>query len=179
MNNTQKDNYEELDQYDYLDGEYIEKVADRYNLLIGQFLIDFSYLEHEINLAIAEIIHDDFAETGYVIIEKLQVHDKIELLYKMYVRFESFKDKKNKDILDKIQQQLKSVNTFRNNIVHANWQSLSRDGFVRTKIIVDNDEGFVKFKKVQITPKIIREKIKEIRKLIEQLDEYKEIVLLF
>ena len=58
--------------------------------------------------------------------------------------------------------------------MHANWQSLSDKGFVRTKIIVDNQDGYVKFKKTKITPKIIREKIKEIDELIQEIDEYKE-----
>jgi len=47
---------------------------------------------------------------------------------------------------------------FRNNMVHAHWQTITRDGFVRTKIVVDNQDGYVKFKNTQITPKIIRDK---------------------
>jgi hypothetical protein len=116
---------------------------------------------------------------GFVIIEKLTTSNKIELFYKMYVRLESLKDKKNKDILNQITKQLESLNIFRNNIVHANWQSLTKDGFVRTKIVVDNQEGYVKFKKVEITPKIIRQKIKEIEKLVDQLDKYKETAFQF
>lgn len=172
--NQQKESYDELDQYDYIDGEYLEKVVDKYSPLIGLFLINFSILEHELNLAIADFISDRAHEKGFVIIEKLTTSNKIELFYKMYVRLESFKDKKNKDVLNKIRKKLESLNTFRNGIVHANWQSLSKDGFVRTKIVVDNQVGYVKFKKVQITPKIIRPKIKEIERLTDQIDKYKE-----
>ncbi|PIY72191.1 hypothetical protein COY87_02255 [Candidatus Roizmanbacteria bacterium CG_4_10_14_0_8_um_filter_33_9] len=169
-----KNDYDELEQYDYSDGEYLEKVVDKYSPLVGLFLVNFSILEQDLNLAIADFMHDDCHETGFVIIEKLTTSNKIELFYKMYVRLESFKDKKNKEVLDKIKKQLETLNSFRNNIVHANWQSLTKGGFVRTKIVVDNQEGYVKFKKVKITPKIIRQKIKEIEKLINQIDKYKE-----
>ncbi|MFH1683979.1 MAG: hypothetical protein ABIA67_03765 [Candidatus Margulisiibacteriota bacterium] len=60
--------------------------------------------------------------------------------------------------------------------MHANWQSLTKDGFVRTKIVVDKEDGYVKFKKVEITPKILRTKIKEIHGLINQIEEYKDKV---
>jgi hypothetical protein len=174
-----KNDYDELEQDDYLDGEYLEKVIDKYTPLIGSFLVNFSILEQDLNLAIAEFIHDDYPETGFVIIEKVTTSNKIELFYKMYVRLESFNDKKNKEILDKIRKQLNSLNSFRNSIVHANWQSLTKDGFVRTKIVVDNQEGYIKFKKIEITPKIIRQKIKEIDRLVEQIYKYKEVAFQF
>jgi len=104
--NEQKNNYDALEQYDYIDGEYLEKVVDKYCPLIGLFLINFSILEHELNLAIADFISDRAHETGFVIIEKITTSNKIELFYKMYVRLESFKEKKNKDILNKIKGKL-------------------------------------------------------------------------
>lgn len=166
--------YDELDQYDFSDGEYLEKVAKKFFPLIGEFLISFSILEQELNLAIADVFHDDCHETGFVIIEKLTTSNKIDLFYKMYVRLESFNNKKHKTILDKLRNQLNDLNSFRNNIVHANWQSLSKDGYVRAKIVVDTDEGFVKFKKVLMPPKIIRQKIREIDGLSDKIEEYKE-----
>ena len=174
-----KEDYDELEQYAYPDSEYLEKVADRYSSPIGLFLINFSILEHDLNIAIAEFLHDDAHETGFVILEKLTTGNKIDLFYKMYVRLESFKDKKNKEVLNKIREQLEVLNTFRNNIVHANWQSLTKTGFVWTKIVVDNQEGYVKFRKVQITPKIIRQKIREIEKLTDLMDNYKETAFQF
>lgn len=173
MDKNQKD-YDELEQYDFSDGEYLEKVADKYFPLVGEFLISFSILEQELNIAIADFLHDDCHETGFVIIEKLTTSNKIDLFYKMYVRLESFNNKKHKAILDKLRNQLNELNSFRNNIVHANWQSLTKEGYVRAKIVVDTDEGFVKFKKVLMTPKVIKQKIKEIDGLSEKIDEYKE-----
>lgn len=171
-----KCHYEELEQFDYIDGDYLDKVFRKYVSQIGLFLIKFSVLEHELNLAIADILGDDYHETGYVIIEKLTTSNKIDLFYKMYARFHSCIDKyNNKEMLNIIVKQLDSLNMFRNNIVHANWQSLTKDGLVRTKIIVDNQEGFVKFKKIEITPNVIRSRIKEIDSLIESIDKYKEV----
>lgn len=177
--NNQDENYEELDQYDYSDGEYLERVASKYTEPIGLFLLSFSLLEQELNIAVADFISDRAHEMGFVVIEKLTTANKIELFYKMYVRLESFKDKKNKEVLNKIRDQLQELNSFRNNLVHANWQSLAKDGHVRTKIVVDNQEGFVKFRRVQITPKIIKQRIKEIEKLIDLIDNYKESAFRF
>jgi hypothetical protein len=172
--NKKLNNYDGLDQYDFSDGKYLEKVASKYFPLIGEFLIGFSILEQDLNIAIADSLYDGYHETGFVIIEKLTTSNKIDLFYKMYVRLESFNNKKHKAILVEIKRQLVELNSFRNSIVHANWQSLTKKGFVRTKILVDNEEGFVKFKKIEIKPRIIRQKINEVDKLLEQIDEYKE-----
>ena len=176
---TISDKYDELEQYDYADEEYLEKVAGKYSPLIGLFLINFSLLEHDLNLAIADCVNDRCHEPGFVVIEHLTIHNKIEMFYKMYVRLESCKDKKNIEVLKKIKEQLFLINSFRNNVVHANWQTLTKNGFVRTKIVVDNQEGYVKFKKVLITPKIIRQKIKETEKLIGLIDKYKKTAFVF
>jgi hypothetical protein len=177
---TQTHTFENLEQYDdYHDGEYLDKVVDKYSPLLGSFLLNFSILEQELNLAVIKFINNRSDEMGFMIIEKLTVSNKIDLFYKMYLRLESFKTKNAKKSLNKIKQQLEELNSFRNSIVHANWQSLTKNGFVRTKIIVDNQEGYVKFKKVETTPKIIKLKIKEIKKLIDQIDEYREIALQF
>lgn len=169
-----KENYEKLDQTDYVDGEYLEKVVERYTPLVGRFLIEFSYLEHELNLSIADFIHDDAHEIGYMVIERLSIDNKIDLFFKMYIRVESENIRKDLKKITTIKESLKLINSFRNCLVHANWQTLTKDGLVRTKIVVDNQNGYVKFKKIEMTPKTIRGKIKEIYKLIEEIEKYKE-----
>lgn len=169
-----KCDYETLGQYDYYDEEHLEKVVEKYSFLIGLFVVKFSSLEHEIDVAISEFFGDDYHETGYVIIENLSISNKIDLLYKIYARLESFNEKKHKQLLDQIKNRLAAINTFRNFIVHANWETLTKEGFVRVKIMVDNQEGFVKLKKIQITPKIIRDNIKEISKLLDAICNYRE-----
>ncbi len=147
--------YEELEQYDIVIEEYIDRVADKYSRLIGLFLIEFSKLEHELNVTIADALSEHAHDMGYMVIENLSMKNKIDLFYKFYLWMVTIKEMKSKDILDKIRLQLENINTFRNSIVHANWQTLSRNGYVRTKIVIDNQEGYIKFKKVNITTKLI------------------------
>ena len=168
--------YDELQQYDFPDGKYLERVADKFTPLIGLFMIKFSYLEHDLNLAIADIFGDDYHSTGFVVIEKLTMANKIDMFNKMYANLEFCTDQKSKTVLNKIVEEITILNTFRNNIVHANWQTLTKAGFVRSKIVVDNQDGLVKFKNVEMQPKIIRQMIRRIDKLLDHLYEYKEKV---
>jgi hypothetical protein len=172
-----KCDYKELEQYDYYDEDYLEKVIEKYSFLVGLFIIRFSSLEHEIDTFIADRFGDDYHETGYVIIENLSISNKIDLFYKMYLRIESLKEKNNRKTLENIKNRLIAMNTFRNFIAHANWGSLTKDGFVRVKIMVDNQEGYVKLKNIQITTKILRDNLKEIDKLLNLIFKYKESAL--
>jgi len=74
---------EKLDQYDYFDGDYIEKssVFVDYSYAIGELVISFNNLDHEINIAIADIFGSDFHYFGYLITEKLSFINKIDLFY--------------------------------------------------------------------------------------------------
>ena len=166
--------FEELEQIDYLENAYLERVIGTYSRLIGLFLIKFSYLEHEINVAIADFIHDDAHDTGYIIIERLTVGNKIDLFYRLYLQLSALTNKKYQDRLLKIKKQLEEINSFRNNIVHANWQSLTKDRFVRTKILTDPDEGRVKFRKIKMDTELIKSKIRKIDSLINRIDNYIE-----
>jgi hypothetical protein len=167
---------EELEQFDYLDNEYFEKVIGAYSRLIGLFLIKFSYLEHEINLAIADVIQDRAHNSGYIVIERLTVANKIDLFYRLYLQLAAFGGKKNKERLLKIKKQLEYMNTFRNNIVHANWQSLTKKRFVRTKIMTDPNEGQIKFRNIKIDTPMIRSNIRKMDSLINRIDTFKEKV---
>lgn len=167
--------FEHLDQYDTLYGEHLYKVIKKYSSSIGLFLITFSELEHELNLAIADYLHHGSHDFGYIIVERLTIYNKIDLFYKTYRTLEvHLHNNKKRQTLNKIKKQLDSLNTFRNYIAHANWQSLTKDGFVRTKIIVDSQEGSIKFRKIKITPSIIGKKINETEKLLTIIDNYKE-----
>lgn len=170
---------ETLDQYDLIVNDDLAAVKKKYSELIGRFLICFSSLEHDLNISIAEIIHDRTHETGYVVIEGMTFNNKIQLFYKLYSRLESATEKRFAHKLKYIKQSLSSINSFRNNIAHANWLSVSPAGFVRIKIIVDSEDGYVAFKKAKILPGMIREKIKEIEKLSDFLFEYQEEVMKF
>ena len=166
-----------MDQYDYIFDEYIYNVSDKYSKLIGSFIIKFSELEHELNTAIADLSFDDCHEPGYLITEKLSVRNKIDLFYRMCIERSVYKGGNSKERLKKIKVWFDSINTFRNNLVHANWLTLKKNGYVRIKFVVDSENGYIKFKSIKITPKIIREKIREIEKRINMIDEYKDDIL--
>ena len=170
---SQKD-FEQLDQYDFIDGEYLEKVKDKYASLIGLFLMRFSELEHSLNLCIAEIVNSRAHDPGYAVVERLTVDNKIELFYKMYLHLVSNTNKEKKVLLQSLRDGLKSSNKFRNGLVHANWLSLKKDGSIRSKITTDSEEGYIKFQISTITPKTIRDELKSLQSLIGKLDAFCE-----
>jgi hypothetical protein len=167
---------EELEQTDYLDNDYLEKVMGTYSRLIGLFLIKFSCLEHAVNVAIADIIHDDAHDTGYIIIERLTAGNKIDLFYRLYLQLAAVTNKKWKERLSKIKKQLEEMNSFRNKIVHANWQSLDKDRFVRTKIITDPEEGRIKFRRIKMDTELIKSKIRKMDTLINRIENYTDSI---
>lgn len=170
---------ETLEQLDYFEDEYIDKVFDKYSKFVGQFLIEFSRLEHSFNLVIAEFFGDDYHDTGYIVIKRLMFSNKIELFYDLYLGMILSLEKMQKKakILLTIKKRLENISIFRNRVVHANWSSLNKDGFVRTKIIIDYKlDGMVKFERVKITPKIIKKNIVEINKLIDVMENFGETI---
>lgn len=165
-------NYDELEQYYYVNSEYIEQKEKKYSSLIGKFVINFSRLENEINLAIADIMFDDDHSLGFSVITELTFSRKINFFYHNFILQEQFKHNNKIKFLNTLKNNLVEVNSFRNSVIHANWESLTKEGFVHTKILLDS--GFVKFKKVKLTPQIIRQNIKKIDKLLHLIDKYKE-----
>lgn len=170
------DQLTELEQYDYIDDDYFEQAVSKYSSLIGEFLMHFSYLEHELEIAIAEFVNDRSHDVGYLFITKIdRMSDKIDLFYKYYKMFEHFTDKESTQ-LKEIVKALKSMSEFRNHLAHAKWQSIKKDGVVRVKVKSDKSTGVIQFKNVIIKPKDIRAKIKEIDRLVDKIDRYREKV---
>ena len=169
--------YEELDEYDsYWEGDVIGEREKRYARYIGTFLIRFSNLEYNLDMELADLINDSFHYEGYIIIKDLQMAKKIELFYNLLLPMLNFveKDKKQKikELLS-IEKELKYLNTLRNKIAHAKWNTLDASGYVRldTKL---KEDGFVQFKRFKITQGIIKSGIKRIEPLIERLDNFTE-----
>lgn len=165
---------EDLDQFDYFNAAETRTVAKKYARSIGIFLINFSELEHILNLAIAEILGNGRShDIGYVVIERLSTQNKIELFHKTYTRLAgSLQKSKNK--VDAVAKKLKELNKFRNYLVHANWLSVDTGGFVRTKLVVGSDDGYVRFRKTKITPSIIAREIRAIQSLILEIPDLYE-----
>lgn len=168
--------YEELEQYDFIEDDYIEEVSGKYGKLIGLFLINFSRLEHVLNQAIADFIFDRAHEPGYFILGYLSIINKIDYYVKHHIRILEFVSELSKDRIKNLKKKLLEMNEFRNSIAHANWSTLNKKGYVRTKIHVDNNNGLVKFKNIKITPDILKENIVNIEDLIEEIYEIQEVV---
>ena len=166
--------FETLEQYDFVDDEYLEKVKGKYASIIGLFLMRFSGLEHSLNLAIAEIINSRAHDPGYAVVERLTIDNKIELFYKMYLHLVSNTNKKKLLLLKSLRDKLKASNKFRNVLVHANWLSLKKDGYVRSKITTDNEEGYIKFQISKVTTNIIKMETKNLISLVDSLDDFCE-----
>lgn len=171
--NNQYDDLSE-NQYYIFDGDHLDKKIKKYAELIGLVFINFSKLEHELNLAIAEYLGDDMLELGFNIIERFNMSNKINLFYKLYVQGESTLINDERKTLDIIIKELKELSTFRNYIAHANWQTLTKEGFVHAKIVVDTDDGFVKFKKVDVSIPELSKGIKKIVRLTRKIEQYKD-----
>ncbi len=170
------DQITDLEQYDYIDDDYFEKAVDKYSSLIGEFFMHFSYLEHEIEIAIAEFVSNRSHDVGYLFITKIdRMSDKIDLFYKYYKMLEHCMDKESIE-LKEIVKALITISEFRNNLAHAKWQSVQKDGTVRVKVKSDKSTGVIQFKNVIIKPKDIRARIKEIDRLIDKIDRYTEKV---
>jgi hypothetical protein len=114
-----------------------------------------------------------------MIIEDFTFANKIRFFYKIYNLRETWAKKGNKKLLTRITNDLKQVNTFRNHVVHANWQTLDKDGFVRIKIETDNGDARIKARKEQIKPKTIRTMINNTDRLIDRIDRYHEKALAY
>lgn len=170
---------EHLEQIDYVDDSYVVEVEEDYGLYVGVFFMRFSSLEHSLNISIADVLGDDWHSRGYMIIERLTMSNKIDLFKKLFSELLSFQGKRGKEKLKAILNSIEDLNKFRNYLAHANWSTLDKDGYVRTKIQIDNDVGQVNFKKVKITISMINQKINSIIKTIDSLEEFSEKALGF
>jgi hypothetical protein len=172
IKDSTKENINSLEHPDYFDDTNFLKVESQYTELIGQLLIDFSYLEHLLNCVIAEFINKDNFSTGYSILETQNINQKIELFYKFYVTLISSENSALKEELIELKKELIRVKTLRNNIVHANWQTMDSRHYTRTKIIVESGFGNVTFKNIQITPRIIKSNILKIGVLMDRIWDF-------
>ena len=160
---------EQLDQYDYQVENYIEKRQTRYALAIGQFLINFSCLEHELGRGIAEIINERSHGAGYQVIRGLRFIAKVELFKDMYTSMILPIKPVFRGELSSIVKDLGALNKFRNQVAHSDWSTLTKDYYVRTSIITDDTDGYVKFQLVKMTPTLIKRYAKKVESVYNKL----------
>ena len=159
-----------LEQFDFAGGDYVDKVARRYEARIGRFLMRFSELEHNLDIAIVEGVLDRAHSLGYLVIEGHTLNTKIELFRKLYQAYTKAVVPSRMKKLRGLVKRLHEARVFRNYVAHANWRTLERSGYVRTR--VGEKEGDVVFKKVRITPSSLEAWHRRIVRLDELLDEF-------
>src|SRR6185436_20540412 len=103
-----KKKFEILDQYDNIDEEYIGETSPAYIEAIGLFVLEFSALEHSINIQVAEQINDRAHFPGYQVVELLSTRDRIELLSRLVGSYlfhiKSKNQKKFKELISKLRE---------------------------------------------------------------------------
>ena len=131
-------------------------------------MIRFSSLEHTLDLCIADGFNRGTHQLGYLIIEGMSLNSKIELFRKIFpgnrfvvrLRFTP----------ETLVKRLHAVRVFRNYLAHANWNTLQNTGYVRTKVGEKDSE--IIFRKVRITPKVIKAWIQRVNELEERLSDF-------
>ncbi len=162
---------ERLEQYDFVNDEYMEDKKYDYAYLLGLFIIKFSNLEHELNISIANLINEHTHDMGYSIIEWLTFSNKLDIFTKLSKKYISILDK-DKKVLEKfkdIVKNIKEISEYRNILAHVNWTSTKKWWFVRIKIISDKEDWFVSFKYIKVLPRNIKWKITKIDNILEKL----------
>jgi hypothetical protein len=164
--------HEQLEQYDFVFSDYIDKVESKYAARIGKFFLAFSSLEHTLDIAIAQCISDRSHDLGYLVLEGNSLYNKIELYRKLSQAYVGLVRPSKSKKLATLVRRLHEVRVFRNYLSHANWSTLESSGYVRTH--VGEKEGEIIPKKVRITPKSIDAWNRRVQRLDEQLDDFAE-----
>jgi hypothetical protein len=133
-------NPEILEQWDFVDTNYMYEHLNDYEVIVGRYIILFSYLEHNINKLIANLLNERTDELGYLVTTKMTVSNKIDLISR-FTQLGSARDVKEYKKLEKLIPKVKDLNEFRNVMAHANWASMQEDGTVRIKTKVDETNG--------------------------------------
>jgi hypothetical protein len=163
---------EQIGQYDFTSSDYLDKVKSKYAPKIGRFLIDFSSLEYSLDISIVEFISESWHELGYLVLGDNSLYNKIELFRKLSQSLTKITQPKRLKRLNLLIKRFHDIRIFRNYISHANWESLEKTGYVRTKIV--EKDGTIAFRKVRITPKVIESWIRRIDRLHKQFYDFVE-----
>src|SRR5690349_3266335 len=112
--------YEVLEQYDWVAGDgTIEKNEEKYAYYVGHLLICFSYLEHSLDIELANLISNGSHDKGYIITKDLEMSEKIELYYNLAFPMINFSSRKKREKLKKIteiRKALESMSSLRNKV---------------------------------------------------------------
>ena len=131
---------EQLDQYAFIETDFMDEHVNKFSHPVCNFLIIFSYLEYALDKLISEIINSRSDLIGYIVTSEMSMANKIDLLER-FVNLGKHHGLKWPHDINVIIKKLKSINKFRNRIAHANWSSMRHNGITRVKTKVDQDNG--------------------------------------
>ena len=145
-------------------------------------IISFNILEDNVNILIADFLHQRTHQVGYIVIANLSVQQKIDLLESMsrHIKWrnnELPKDERISVSIKKLLDELKHINRERNKIVHSfpSQDQISIDDeyedifFVRTKLGRDKKGVYGMFK--ILTVEIISDLINRIENITEEIQK--------
>lgn len=158
---------DELEQYDFVDTDFMDENSYKFSTLIGQYLIEFSYFEHGINILVADLINDRSHDMGYIVTAKMSMANKIDLLERIGELGKFQRVPEFKRILPAISM-MREVNKFRNQIAHANWATMKPGGVVRVKVKVDRDRG-VWFQNINLGDSKITQELEKLKEVSQKV----------
>ncbi len=105
---------------------------------IGYLVHSFNALDSALNSTICMLINDRADEKGAIIIHNMSFSAKVDLFYRL-VRSMEFIVKKELPSFPVFIENLKKCATYRNAVIHAEWDSLEENGYTYVKMRFTKD----------------------------------------
>jgi len=143
---------------------------------VGYFIFEFNEFEHTVTEILSlHIGGGDQTVYQHIFLTGLNFNQKVELLERIYSHEITFLVEKSsqenvKKKCKEIIAELKNIGGIRNNIVHANYYSLDKNGYVREKTKFSDSDAIEKW--VSITRDFLVENINRIIDFSERLDDF-------
>ena len=164
--------------HESVDIDEISKYLKKVSYWIGQIVFEFNELEHTITNVIGERINTaDVRGYEYVFLTGLAYSQKIELLKRLYKYEINFvnppeRQKQLSKKTNEIIEEMKALGNIRNTIIHANYYSLDKNGFIRKEIKFSESDAEEQW--VIITRDFLVENLNRIMEVSKRLEEFDE-----
>lgn len=185
MNDVQ-DHSKRWDMWQYLSEVNFEDWSSTFGVLEGEdqefnlweicyriwsLVMSFNWLEAELESCICECISDRTDDIWMMYVCELSYKQKIDLLIKVYKRSIVLLDKDESllEDCDTIRSALNAIWSFRNNVVHARWYTITETKHVRVKAKYGLD--WVKFNYKKFSNEIFDKRIELIERTETNLDD--------
>lgn len=175
---TIKKRLSEQNDFDFLPpdepdhGKYRRQIA----YWVGYFIFEFNEFEYTVTEILSlHIGGGDQTIYQHIFLTGLNFSQKVELLERIYSHEITFLIEKliRDDVKKKCKEiiaELKEIGGVRNTIVHANYYSLDKDGYIREKTKFTDSDAIENW--VSITRNFLVENINRIREFNEKIDNF-------